>query len=985
MRELIDKIALFEGWQEDLAKIADRAAQRPTLKNLQKLEKEATEVEGSWYEILTDSTLIGNFYGLVAKKLGLPMMFHADGSGAASLTKRNPENKNQFLVVTDGSRQKDAQEVAKKQSDLDALHPKLKSKFKLDYASAEMKPKDRDRIDTYEPEKVPSSVKSGPVRKRPKSGSVDAPKQTRKNWTVKELKGLKADNENIGSLLHQYHRIIQKYNGLGFQKKVDMTRDSNQFIGKNILKEATAAEIDNDVKIIAGIRRAIEDGLSSGSLSKSVNSTLVKKALADYNDNIKMIKNTTPREPSERGNGIQGELKNKRQSQDPFAQQVSTGANAYKVGKDAMSAPKPDEDTVKPIPGTKPPEEGMWYVPQDDGRFAHFRNGDMGILTKKEDGPLDGYKKYDSGWMHPTVKKYFDRYQPGGGDTGEDPEIPTKPAAPTNEPPPLSITTQAPTGQAQGQGGGTGGTPKGQGGRFSPKDSTGIEVRVEWDNVAQGYKLVKFDPADNSTTDIPGYFQQDINRANKMAQQYADAVGGTAIPAEPRQQSTPAQAQPPTTPPQNKSEDDMAIANLLKNTQAAAAAMQKAPTLLQKRQLYKQWETKWQDEYDEYVDNPDTLTLDQRQTIDKLKGIWNVMKQLYNSSGNESKYPNIEGKIMTNELHNIKKLAGLSTQINEASMNISMNGNTSGEIAELMSLLTNAGVEKMPAMTMSEPESAPCPHCAAMHDMESPCGEAVEEEWDNAPEEEYQNDDYMINDLSGGLNRKKDKQALRVKDPAVATESKFKSMLKTSLEEMYQKLDEKDPFAELDRAIASDDMEGDLERQEKLARLKMKKKDRSRADAAHDELSKYMDTKEATTGNMSDEEAQAIRDKMKRLTGTGRAGKQHPQYQQLMQKRQAQGPKTAAAPQAKGVQGALAQGPKTAAAPQAKPVSTKKPIDAYSISPVTASLIRKAFPQYIEKGVPVEKIANFFVDKKGIAAKDLDSFLQFQIKQNRSK
>lgn len=185
--------------------------------------------------------------------------------------------------------------------------------------------------------------------------------------------------------------------------------------------------------------------------------------------------------------------------------------------------------------------------------------------------------------------------------------------------------------------------------------------------------------------------------------------------------------------------------------------------------------------------------------------------------------------------------------LKEASMNISMTGNNSHEVQELMAILKNAGMDTAHLVTdtdinqpmgMEEPHM--CPACAAAHSMDSPCGEAVEEEYVNSPDEEYQDDSYMIQDLSGGLNRKKERAAQRVKDPAVAYESKLKNHLRGQLKEMYQKLAEKDPFAELDRAIASDDMEGDLERQEREMRKKFPKRNRSNADAAHDELGQYM-------------------------------------------------------------------------------------------------------------------------------------------------
>jgi len=126
--------------------------------------------------------------------------------------------------------------------------------------------------------------------------------------------------------------------------------------------------------------------------------------------------------------------------------------------------------------------------------------------------------------------------------------------------------------------------------------------------------------------------------------------------------------------------------------------------------------------------------------------------------------------------------------INEASMNVSMTGNTSQEVAELMALLRNAGMEDakpVASMGMFQPKPSPC-GCGAMHADGSSCGESVEEEWVNSPDEEYQDDSYMLNDLSGGINRKKDIAAIKVKDPSVTTET-YISKLRKSLEEKYLK------------------------------------------------------------------------------------------------------------------------------------------------------------------------------------------------------
>jgi len=322
--------------------------------------------------------------------------------------------------------------------------------------------------------------------------------------------------------------------------------------------------------------------------------------------------------------------------------------------------------------------------------------------------------------------------------------------------------------------------------------------------------------------------------------------------------------------------------------------------------------------------------------------------------------------------------------LKEASMNISMTGNTSSEVLELMAILKNAGMDTAHVVTdtdinqpmgMEEPHM--CPACAAAHSMDSPCGEAVEEEYVNSPDEEYQDDSYMLQDLSGGLNRKKERAAQRVKDPAVAYESRLKNHLRGQLKEMYQKLTENDPFAELDRAIDSDDMETDLERQEREMRKKFPKRNRSRSDAAHDELSKYMNTKEATTGNMSDEQAQAIKDRLARLSGTGRAGKNHPQYDKFKNKKPmslgtAKAPGTAANP-------GMAKAPGTAANPgMAKaPGTAANPGKAQAIktamNPVTLDLAARAYP-----GRPPEKVIRFF-RSKGIPSGELNNYFKMVI------
>jgi len=152
----------------------------------------------------------------------------------------------------------------------------------------------------------------------------------------------------------------------------------------------------------------------------------------------------------------------------------------------------------------------------------------------------------------------------------------------------------------------------------------------------------------------------------------------------------------------------------------------------------------------------------------------------------------------------MKKLQLVSQTVTEASMNISMNGTDAGEVAELVDILKNAGVNEpeamaiksMPTMSLSGPNSPlskgpidkgpfdggpmddnprsmmdkpssgpfdggpmddkpgsakPCDVCGGMHEEY----DAIVAEWDNSPDPEYKDSDYMINDLAGGINRPK--------------------------------------------------------------------------------------------------------------------------------------------------------------------------------------------------------------------------------------
>ena len=131
-----------------------------------------------------------------------------------------------------------------------------------------------------------------------------------------------------------------------------------------------------------------------------------------------------------------------------------------------------------------------------------------------------------------------------------------------------------------------------------------------------------------------------------------------------------------------------------------------------------------------------------------------------------------------------EKETNMKKQMKEASMNISMNGSSSAEVAELIAILKNAGMESNIPHMHAEPDMPEPP----MGD--SPCGmgeEAVDEEWDNSPEETYADHHTMTKDLSGGINREKPKGAIRAKDPAVhqTVESSIREQLWAALNEKF--------------------------------------------------------------------------------------------------------------------------------------------------------------------------------------------------------
>ena len=145
-----------------------------------------------------------------------------------------------------------------------------------------------------------------------------------------------------------------------------------------------------------------------------------------------------------------------------------------------------------------------------------------------------------------------------------------------------------------------------------------------------------------------------------------------------------------------------------------------------------------------------------------------------------------------NEIY--KKIDAMNEAVN---MSLSMSGETADDVATLMKMVKDAGgkPEIIPPMPKMSPRDdiekslkvmdlPPAPKKMPM-DMEPGCEDEVAKEgdWDNSPDEKYQDTAYMQNDLAGGLNRqKKSYPKVAGGDNPMALEDEIKSELRSKLE-----------------------------------------------------------------------------------------------------------------------------------------------------------------------------------------------------------
>jgi hypothetical protein len=291
---------------------------------------------------------------------------------------------------------------------------------------------------------------------------------------------------------------------------------------------------------------------------------------------------------------------------------------------------------------------------------------------------------------------------------------------------------------------------------------------------------------------------RDQEALNKKVQADADAkalgdFGGSQDPTAMRDIKVPAQAQSPAsfkfTPDQEK---------------WLGGADRQDPNILARMPGAKPPVSYFKDPADQAIAKKLNFGQKNLNTIKKTVGMKQGDAETFATQQNQSKD------------YNMKKAMNES-----ASMNVSMTADTADQVAELMKLLKNAGMsDAAPVSSMMAPTPPmgaaapkqdnmadfinmvggdemegpgnPCSVCGDVHE-ETSCSEdtseydAVVAEWDNSPDEEYKDANYMLNDLAGGLNRpKKAYAAAQDGDNAMAVEA-IKADLRKALEEALAK------------------------------------------------------------------------------------------------------------------------------------------------------------------------------------------------------
>ena len=144
----------------------------------------------------------------------------------------------------------------------------------------------------------------------------------------------------------------------------------------------------------------------------------------------------------------------------------------------------------------------------------------------------------------------------------------------------------------------------------------------------------------------------------------------------------------------------------------------------------------------------------------------------------------------------------------QANMNISMSGENANEVASLLKIMTGGGApdaSPVDADMINPPMSklkaivgpmGPKPMDGPDMMDDDGCGPAEEvagEDWDNSPDEEYKDTQYMTKDLAGGINREKGQyKAAQPGDNAMAMETLQNELRDALMSKMAEGKDDKD-------------------------------------------------------------------------------------------------------------------------------------------------------------------------------------------------
>ena len=203
-----------------------------------------------------------------------------------------------------------------------------------------------------------------------------------------------------------------------------------------------------------------------------------------------------------------------------------------------------------------------------------------------------------------------------------------------------------------------------------------------------------------------------------------------------------------------------------------------------------------------------------------------ILKNFDSAANGESKSTKADKSEMKTILESFHGVAeNTDTQINEA-VSITVSGDSANEIAQLVGLMGNsAPAPAAPTGSCGEPAAAPAsmpPMITPkmMDDIESSEETVAEDDWDNAPDEEYSDHQKMTHDLSGGINRRKNSyKRAEPGDNPMAVESSLREELASMLrQKMSEKKGFKPDFLDLDG-------DGDTEEPMKKAAKDAKKKD----------------------------------------------------------------------------------------------------------------------------------------------------------------